>query len=183
MMIALDPGHGGRDPGAVKNGLREDDLVYDWSSVFAAFLNQMPFMDVRQTHKRPSVTDKVSLRTRVRSANEMKADLFLSVHANSFWKKSANGVEIFVAKRCSQDSLKLAEAVLPALLLGGDLRSRGVKRRNLYTIRRTHMPAIYLELGFLSNVSDANVLRRRWKKQAEDAARAVLQFVMRRYSV
>ena len=183
VILAVDPGHGGRDPGAVGGGLREDNLVYDWVGAFAAFLNELPFMDVRQTHTRPGGDRKVSLKARVDAANAMQADLFMSVHANSYWKKSANGVEIFIAKRCSQDSAKLAEAILPALLLNGRLKSRGIKRRNLYTIRKTNMPAIYLELGFISNSVDADVLRWLWGAQAQDAARAVLAFVTRRYSV
>ncbi len=91
--IVIDPGHGGHDPGSLGDGIREAELVLDVALRLEQLLKQEPGVDVVMTRR----TDEfIELEERTRIANRQNADLFLSIHANSSRRRTAQGVETFV---------------------------------------------------------------------------------------
>jgi N-acetylmuramoyl-L-alanine amidase len=91
--IVIDPGHGGHDPGSLGTGIRESELVLDVALRLEKLLKEEPGIDVVMTRR----TDEfIELEERTRIANRQNADLFLSIHANSSRKRTAQGIETFV---------------------------------------------------------------------------------------
>ncbi len=91
--IVIDPGHGGHDTGALGDGIRESELVLDIALRLEKLLKQEPGIDVVMTRR----TDQfIELEERTRIANRHNADMFLSIHANSSRRRTAQGVETFV---------------------------------------------------------------------------------------
>ncbi|MFA9558909.1 N-acetylmuramoyl-L-alanine amidase [Evansella sp. AB-rgal1] len=149
--IFIDPGHGGRDPGAFVNGIGEKVLVLDISNKLKTKLEQAGATVIMSR-----VDDTaLSLSQRVNRANNSKADIFISVHLNSWSGSSASGVETFYnSVLAGSNSQRLANLVQSQLVKGLHLRDRGIRDSNLQVIRFTRMPSILLELGFMTNPSD-----------------------------
>ena len=151
--VVIDPGHGGPDPGAVGiNGLRETDVVLDVSLQVAQLL-QAKGVQVLLT--RTSEVD-VDLPPRVALANNSRADLFLSIHANalSLSRPDVNGIETFYFQE--GPSKRLAEAVqLQMLRVSPGSPDRGARPGRFFVIRRTVMPAALAEMGFVTGQLDA----------------------------
>ncbi|MDO8281216.1 MAG: N-acetylmuramoyl-L-alanine amidase [Thermodesulfovibrionia bacterium] len=105
--IVIDPGHGGKDPGAVgPNGLKEKDVVLDVGKRLGEILNERYGVNIIYTRK----TDVfIPLNERTEIANSNNADLFISVHANANTKRSAKGIETYILNWTNDDeSLKVA---------------------------------------------------------------------------
>lgn len=156
-VVCIDPGHGGRDPGAVAfDGLREKDVVLDISRRLTSKLRSFE-LGVVLTRE----TDVyIPLLERANIANEANADLFVSVHTNAVTSRQAHGSEVLVYSLTSQ-SVPVAEDILDNLTELG-LRNRGVKPRpDLTVLRRTAMPAVLVETAFISCDSgiDYRILR------------------------
>ena len=151
--VVIDPGHGGPDPGAVGiNGLRETDVVLDVSLQVAQIL-QAKGVQVLLT--RTSEVD-VDLPPRVALANNSRADLFLSIHANalSMSRPDVNGIETFYFQ--DGPSRRLAEAVqLQMLRVSPGSPDRGARPGRFFVIRRTVMPAALAEMGFVTGQLDS----------------------------
>ena len=162
--IYIDQGHNPKNPnaGAEGNGLREQDLVYEIGVRLAALLRANPEFDVRLSRPTPDTllgnSNSESLRLRVNDANSWGADYFISLHTNASSQSAATGSEAFVYSKPSAAS-ELAEDILRELSNYTGLRNRGVfSRTGLYVLRRTAMPAILLELGFITNPNDASLM-------------------------
>lgn len=162
--VYIDQGHNPVSPnsGAEGNGYREQDLVYTIGVLTAELLRADPDFEVRLS--RPSedtqlgVSNADSLRQRVDDANAWGADVFLSLHNNASSSPTVSGLEGLVYQRPGT-SADIAEVLLTSLAQTTGLRNRGVVvRPGLYVLRRTAMPAVLLELGFISNPSDAALL-------------------------
>jgi N-acetylmuramoyl-L-alanine amidase len=151
--IVIDPGHGGPDPGAVGiNGLRETDVVLDVSLQLAQLL-QAKGINVLMT--RTSEVD-VDLPPRVALANNSRADLFLSIHANalSMARPDVNGIETFYFQ--SSRSRALAQAVQEQMLaISPGSPDRGARPGRFFVIRRTVMPSALVEMGFVTGSLDS----------------------------
>jgi N-acetylmuramoyl-L-alanine amidase len=151
--VVIDPGHGGPDPGAVGiNGLRETDVVLDVSLQVAQML-QAKGVQVLLT--RTSEVD-VDLPPRVALANNSRADLFLSIHANalSLSRPDVNGIETFYFQ--GGRSKVLAEAVQAQMVrVSPGSPDRGARPGRFFVIRRTVMPAALAEMGFVTGQLDA----------------------------
>jgi N-acetylmuramoyl-L-alanine amidase len=91
-VVMIDPGHGGRDPGATHRQWREKEITLDVARRLAARLNREPGVEARLTRSRDT---RVSLGRRVRRAEEAGADGFISVHVNGCRDRSAQGAEVF----------------------------------------------------------------------------------------
>ena len=163
--IYIDQGHNpyGVNTGTVGNGLSEADVTYEVGKKLAALLSENPDFEVKLSRNNPDevlgTSNTSSLQTRVDDANRWEADYFLSLHTNGFSNPRANGSEAFVF-RINSPAYFFAEAILESVVENMDMTDRGVKiNPNLYVLRRTRMPAVLLELGFLSNISDAEKLR------------------------
>jgi N-acetylmuramoyl-L-alanine amidase len=156
---ALDAGHGS-NTGARANGLIEDDVALDMVSRIGHHLRAMGCETVLT---RPG-SNLVGITERARAARYASADVFLSVHCNA-GPPSASGVEAFVANR-DERSRKLAEKLVEVVIKRG-MSGRGVKwdsqsqHSRLGVLRGTYrkMPAVLLELGFLTNRQDAALLK------------------------
>ena len=162
--IYIDQGHNPESPnaGAEGNGLREQDLVYPIGIELAELLRANPEFEVRLS--RPDADTQIgtsnstSLRLRVNEANSWGADYFISLHTNASSLPAATGSEAFAYSSPSA-AFSLGEDILYWLNRTTGLQNRGMKvRTNLYVLRKTRMPAVLVELGFISNPFDANLM-------------------------
>ncbi|XQY93083.1 N-acetylmuramoyl-L-alanine amidase family protein [Metabacillus sp. HB246100] len=163
--LYLDPGHGGKDPGAVGNGLEEKELVLDIAlRIRNMLINE--YKDVEVKMSRTKDVDK-SLTERTNEANAYGADFYLSLHINAF-NGSANGYEDYIHDSLSDSS---STATYRAILHEevtklNDLRNRGKKKANFHVLRETNMSALLTENGFIDNGSDANKLKSaQWREK------------------
>ncbi|MFJ7976567.1 N-acetylmuramoyl-L-alanine amidase [Peribacillus sp. NPDC096379] len=169
--IVIDPGHGGTDPGAVGFGLYEKTVVLDTALKVKQLLKQTPF-DVQLTREKDVYISKDN---RSAFANNLKADIFVSIHANSVNDSSANGTETYYYKSAATntritESAELAKAIQARLIEAWNLRDREVKTAEYVVLKKTNMPAVLAELGFISNASDNEKLASpSWRQKAADA--------------
>ncbi len=160
MKVCLDPGHGGYDPGAVGNGLKEKDLTLDICLRLKPLLevNGISAILTRDGGFAPGDLEKGlsgQLWARVMIAEEFKADLFVSVHINA---GGGTGTEVLIQGVGGQAEI-LAGKVLSYLVQAGDWTNRRVKTRNIHVLRETSMPAILTENGFIDNAADVVKLK------------------------
>ena len=162
--IYIDQGHNPVNPnaGAEGNGLREQDIVYRIGQELAARLRQSGNYEVRLSRPTAETTlgtsNASSLRARTEDANRWGADYFLSLHTNASELAAATGSEAFVYALGGRADA-LAVDILRRLQERTGLNNRGVfARPSLYVLKRTAMPAILLELGFISNARDARLM-------------------------
>ena len=159
--IFIDPGHNPRgvNTGAVGNGLNEADVTYRVGTSLKNLLLNNGNFSVRMSRNTPTevlgTSNQGSLTERVRRANSWGADYFISLHTNAVNNPQANGTEIFTY-RLSGPAYNMAVPILSSIVNRLDMRNRGIKQGNtLYVLRRTYMPALLIELGFITNPSDA----------------------------
>ncbi len=162
--IYIDQGHNPINPnaGAEGNGLREQDIVYRIGQSLATLLRRSGNYEVRLSRPSPQTqigtSNSSSLRLRVEEANTWGADYFISLHTNASDNSSANGSEALVYSR-DGISFEFAEDLLRSLIEVTGLQNRGVKTRpGLYVLKRTNMPAVLMELGFITNPGDAALM-------------------------
>lgn len=162
--IYIDQGHNPNPPntGAEGNGYREQDITYSVGQSLAALLRNDGRFEVRLSRPTSSTqlgtSNASSLSERVNDANNWGADYFISIHTNASLSPSANGTEVLVYSSPSR-AASLADDVLEELTEITGFANRGVKLRpGLYVLRKTNMPAILVELGFISNPYEANFM-------------------------
>lgn len=162
--IYIDQGHNPYNPnaGAEGNGLREQDLVYRIGILLADRLRANGNFDVRLSRPTPETqigtSNSTSLRLRVADANSWGADYYISLHTNASSQSSASGSEALVFTVPSV-AATLGEDILYWLNRATGLKNRGVIIRNrLYVLRKTTMPAVLVELGFITNRDDAMLM-------------------------
>ena len=167
--ICIDAGHGGKDPGACAGGVREKDIALDVAKKIRAHLRATGYSVILTREQ-----DKfVSLGNRAAEANMWGADLFVSVHCNSAPNSSATGMEVYVHTSRGADSTRAARAIYDRLLPASGLKGRGIKAKDLAVLRETEMPAVLVELAFISNDSDrAKLVSDEWQERAAEAIAA-----------
>ena len=157
--IYLDAGHGGKDSGASGNGVLEKNVVLDLAKRVEAKLKQYKDVQILQTR----TTDIfLELDERTTKANQWKADVFVSFHCNSANDNSAKGFESFVYNgSIGPDTIAFQNVMHAEILrqIGGNVVDRGKKRANFHVLRESHMKAILVENLFVSNASDAALLK------------------------
>lgn len=180
--IYIDQGHNPQNPnaGAEGNGLREQDIVFAVGIELAELLRQNGNYEVRLS--RPTAdtvigtTNTTSLRQRVADANAWGADYFISIHTNASSNSQATGSEAFAFSRPSA-AFSLGEDILEGLNRTTGLRNRGMQvRTGLYVLRKTAMPAVLVELGFITNPDDASLMSTRPDLFAQGIYDGILQF-------
>ncbi|MEF2964275.1 N-acetylmuramoyl-L-alanine amidase family protein [Paenibacillus sp. M1] len=151
-LVVIDAGHGGKDPGAISvTGNREKDFNLAVALKVEELLKQetdIDFVLTRSSDTYPTLQDRVKI------ANDLDADLFISIHANS-GSASASGVETYYTR---SESKALANIMHKYLVQSSGLSDRGVRTASLHVTRETDMPAVLLECGYLSNKSDNALL-------------------------
>jgi len=156
MRIVIDPGHGGKDPGAISlTGAYEKAIVLDTSLAVAGILAGQG-MDVILTRQGDSF---VELNDRADMANRSGADALVSIHADHCPNSSVKGFTVYVARSASRRSLKLARSIADRLQAAG-VPSRGINRAGFRVLYRSVCPAVLVELGYLSNATEASKLAR-----------------------
>ncbi|MBU9713713.1 N-acetylmuramoyl-L-alanine amidase, partial [Bacillus tamaricis] len=170
--IVLDAGHGGSDPGAIANGMRESDLVLDISLRTKALLEAQG-ATVIMTRTRDVY---LTLAERAAIGNNSNADIFISVHANAF-NGTANGTETFWNNRyAGQNSSKLAHSLQNAVVRKMGTTHRRVAQESFHVIRETRIPSALLEVGFMDHSGDAAKLKQNSYRQR--AAEGILDGVL-----
>lgn len=202
--VVIDPGHGGKDPGAISPNNNYEKTVVLKVSLLLGEMIQKNFPDVKVVYTRND--DRfIGLAKRAKIANDIGADLFISIHANAIEIPSANGFETWVlGLHKSQAALEVAKFENSAILMEENneqtysefdpndpdayialsmrqnafldqslilanaiqkdsklklgLRNRGVKQAGFMVLYRATMPAVLVELGFLSNPRDEKLL-------------------------
>lgn len=164
--IFIDQGHnppGNVNAGAEGNGLSEGDITYNVGAYLADILDSDYRFEVRTSRNSPEevlgTSNSTSLAARVNAANSWPADYFISIHVNASTNPAVNGSEVYVY-RTDSVSYNLAESVLDAIVtLVGTKNNQVRTNPGLYVLRRTAMPAILVELAYITNTADAEKLR------------------------
>lgn len=169
--VFIDPGHGGKDPGALGNGLQEKNINLSVALRVGDILKRH---GIEVEYSR--TTDVfVELRDRAKKANDNSADIFVSIHVNSFNNSVAQGVETF-SYTGNAKGAQLAKSIQDSLIRDKlYTRNRGIKTANFAVLRLTKMPAALVELGFITNPEDANILRNRQDELATAVAKGILK--------
>lgn len=173
-IVVIDPGHGGPDPGAVGiGGIFEKEIVLDISLQVAQLLENQGIQTIL-TRK----TDiDLGLQPRVAIANRARATVFVSIHANaiSMSRPDVNGIETYHIAGSARGR-QLAESIQRQLLAATGMRDRGVKRARFYVLVHTTMPAVLVEVGFVTGRDD--VPRLRDPATRTQMAQAIVQGIM-----
>src|SRR5215216_1105583 len=147
--VVIDAGHGGHDRGGIPGQrVSEKGMTLDVARRLRSVLAASGY---RVVMTRDSDVF-VPLGTRTAIANSYRNAIFVSVHFNSATRRGASGIETYFYSR---DSLSLASAIHHYVAGGAPSDNRGVRRRGYYVLRRTNMPAVLVECGFLTNPTEA----------------------------
>ena len=161
--LMIDPGHGGPDPGATNKslGIKEKDVN------LAIALKMMRKIYAGDYLLEPFITRKddsfVTLDGRCKKAALFSVDAFISIHCNARKTRGRDGLEIEVFHYCDSERANQYANIALGFLLNGlndriKIISRGVKTAQFYILKHTPMPAILVELGFISDDEEAAFL-------------------------
>lgn len=151
-LVYVDAGHGGKDPGSIANGINEKDLNL---TIALKVRNKLQQKGVQVVMNRE--TDVfVDFKDTATHANNVNADVFVSIHNNSSTSPSANGIETFYTK---QIDVPYGKGIHNRLITNTGAYDRGLKQDTYYVTNHTIMPAVLVEGGFLTNATEANKLK------------------------
>jgi len=163
-IIAIDPGHGGSDPGAVgPNKVLEKNITLAIAKKLQKKLEKagakvvMTRQDDRDVFGKRAETARDELNARATIANNNKADVFLSIHVDSFTNPTAGGTTVYYYQKTPYDAL-LAQTLKTNLVKAIGREDRGAKPANFYVIKRSLMPAALIEVAFISNPEEEKLL-------------------------
>lgn len=162
-IVVLDAGHGGTDPGCISNGYNEKDINYNILYKYAKNYFNDSDSPVKAYWTRTTDT-KIALTSRAAFAKSVEADLFISLHMNSAGA-SANGAETYY---CASNNKKNSFGVTSKMLASyfqynwpstvGIRTARGIKTANYVVIKQNTVPAILIELGFMTSIKDIEII-------------------------
>jgi N-acetylmuramoyl-L-alanine amidase len=176
MLVVIDAGHGGHDPGATNSNIYEKDIALKSALMLKKKLENEGFK-VYMTRERDNY---VKLYDRSGIANQLNADLFISIHINAAKNTNAHGMETLYDPDPTRNNKALADAIQNELIRKTGATNRGtVKRPDLVVTRETEMDAVLVELGFVSNPSDlANLLNDAYLEKCAEAMRdGIIEFI------
>ncbi len=177
VVVAIDPGHGGHDPGAVGiQGIQEKDIVLDISFQVARLLEQQGVQAVLTR----TDDSEIDLEPRVSLAERVNATLFVSIHANAInmSRPDISGIETYYFDN-GQD---LARVIHASILDGTGATDRRVRQARFYVLRKSSMPSVLVEVGFVTGAEDAAKLSDpAYRSQmAASIARGILVYLQQR---
>lgn len=158
MKLYLDPGHGGTDPGAQGNGIREKDIALDIAKNIKNIL-LAGYQNIEVRMSRENDTTK-SLSQRTSEANSWGADFYLSIHCNAA-NGAARGYEDFIHNSLGSTSQTASyQNIIHAEVIKlNKLIDRGKKKADFHVLRESAMPALLTENGFIDNSADAALMK------------------------
>ncbi|MFB2923986.1 MULTISPECIES: N-acetylmuramoyl-L-alanine amidase [Aerosakkonema] len=180
ILVMIDPGHGGKDVGAIGiGGLQEKDVILPISQEVARLL-QRQGIQVVMTRNDDYFVD---LAPRVQMARRENADLFVSIHANAIdmTRPDISGLETYYYS--SSEGERLARTIHNSILQSIDIPDRRVRQARFYVLRHNPMPAVLVEVGFVTGAQDAPRLASPayQRRMAEAIARGILQYLQQSY--
>lgn len=153
--LFIDPGHGGNDPGAVGNGLKEKDITLYLARMIKKYLDENYTGHTVMLSRSGDTT--LTLADRTNKANAWKADYFLSIHVNA---GGGTGYEDFVYSNTDTHTEKLRSVIHNEIKKAmPDWRNRGKKKANFHVLRESKMPAMLSENGFIDSKTDSDKLK------------------------
>ena len=180
IVICLDAGHGGDDPGAVLEDRQEKDDNLAVVLAVKAALEAAGHQNLEVILTRPDDTG-LDLESRTDFANKKNATLFVSVHRNS---GGGQGVETWVSAENHRFEAQLAKYIHKTLIAAGVSKDRGIKSgtasnpyASYYVVGNTKMPACLVELGFIDSETDNALLDEHLQDYAQAIAHGILQMV------
>ncbi len=182
-LIVIDAGHGGKDPGAISSSMKmlEKDVNLEVAREAQRLFQEAGF----RTYMTRQDDTYISLQDRAAIANQLNADIFVSIHANAAPRADLKGVEtLYYPSENSptdfRDNLRLAEVFQEEMVRTLNAASHRINARDrLYVLRETNMPAIITEIGFMSNPEEERLLASSQyrKLAAEGILKAVIRYV------
>ncbi len=181
MRVFINPGHHpGLDPGAVNRdyGVTEADIVRDVGALVAQYLTSAG-CDVKTVQSNNLAGEDAAYTNVCLTANSWQADIFVSLHCNAA-APAAKGTEVLVYSRWSAADT-LANCIQRQIVGSLGTVDRGVKERpHLVVLNSTHMPAVLVEMGFISNADDCRILINQQDELARAIARGITDYIAER---
>ncbi|MBD8038812.1 N-acetylmuramoyl-L-alanine amidase [Solibacillus sp. A46] len=156
-IIILDPGHGGKDPGAVNSGHTEKAIVLKVSNL----VKQKLEADGAKVQMTRSGDTYPSLQERVKFTQDKFGEIYVSIHVNAATSTSAQGTETYYSISSGdqfEEDKKLATYINTEIVNNAKMKNRGVKEAQYYVTRNMIIPSVLVELGFISNAEDRKKL-------------------------
>jgi N-acetylmuramoyl-L-alanine amidase len=165
-VIVIDPGHGGSDSGAIgPTGVMEKSITLRVGNELRRLLTQegaAVYMtrstDKEVSPKRSKATDIEELQARCDVANQKNADIFVSIHMDSFTNDAAKGTTGYYYSLGNKRSRILADKIRAGVIDQLGTQSRGTQSSNFYVVKHTDMPATLVELAFISNKNEEQLM-------------------------
>ena len=167
--IVIDAGHGGYDRGGVPGQrISEKDKTLDVAQRLKRLLQAEGYRVIMTRASDVFVT----LGARVAIANSYRGASFVSIHFNCASRSGANGIETYYYR---SDSAGLAQSIHRNVVSGAPTENRGIRRRGFYVLRRTAIPSVLVECGFLTNPTEGSLALNASYRQklAEQIARGI----------
>lgn len=161
-IVVVDPGHGGRDPGAVgKSGVKEKEITLQVAKKLALLLEQggAAVLLTREDDSELAASKREDLDRRADIANENGADIFVSIHVNSFRSgPREHGAQTF-SQPGSQESRLLSSCIQDELIRILGNTDRKPKEVDYYINKATRMPSVVVEIGFITNEREEKLMQ------------------------
>lgn len=182
-IITLDAGHGGNDPGAIgSDGTKEKNITLPITKMLKEILEDKG-AKVYMTRTTdvdvfgPNASDAEELQARVNVGEKYNSDMFVSLHVNSSVNKNIGGFSTYYYPKTDND-LRLAKNIQNKLAANFGVDDLGVRQANFYVIKRISMPAVLVEMCFISNEKELTLMKGQWfqKKTARLIAEGIEKY-------
>lgn len=182
-IITLDAGHGGSDPGAIgSDGTKEKNITLPITKMLKEILEDKG-AKVYMTRTTdvdvfgPNASDAEELQARVNVGEKYNSDMFVSLHINSSVNKNVGGFSTYYYPKTDND-LRLAQNIQNKLAANFGVDDLGVRQANFYVIKRISMPAVLVEMCFISNEKELTLMKGQWfqKKTARLIAEGIERY-------
>lgn len=164
IVITIDPGHGGRDPGTMYNSIKEKDLNLEISKALekeltknGAIVYMIRTSDIDLSSIYDSKKKRGDLYRRLLKIKENKSDLYLSIHINWYQSSAHKGAEVLY-NSINKNNKLLADAIMNEFKTNQKSK-REIKKTNLYMYKNITIPGVLIETGYLSNPTERRLLQ------------------------